>query len=318
MTTPTLALQRIGYRNGATPTFTAAIATEYISLNAGVFLICYNSSDTIPASCVLTPPSGSCINISLPVGGEEVYIGPFDVDVFGTILEANFPTLLPYETNCVVKYSTWPASGTAVTNEGSAGSAYNGTAYDNDYNLLASGATSFKFDTSTDYINIPKGSAIDNLQAVTFEYAFYYVGSGTAATFFWKSNNFYAFINGTGQIVFYRTDAAGPDVNCLWHTPTNTIVTGGWYDIQIAWDSTSFCANPPVILVNNVSQTLTEAPSGSTTSWYDDSGSDVRIGSSSAAGGVIGTIALFRLHNAVLTDAQLTQNYEADKWRMGL
>ena len=53
-------------------------------------------------------------------------------------------TVSPVETNCIVKYSTWPQpTTTTINNEGTAGAGYQGTAAANRYAALPSGATAF-------------------------------------------------------------------------------------------------------------------------------------------------------------------------------
>lgn len=233
-----------------------------------------------------------------------------------------------YENNCIVKFSTWPSSGTAITNEGSAGSGYDGVAADNDYYLLASGATSFKFNGTTDKVTVSKGAAIDNIANVTVEFVVYINGWGAAGAgvLFNKATVAGAFgadLNGgDGRLRLYRLSANGPNFD-MWTTTNVVAALGNWYDIQITWVSGVGPGATPHIYVTGVdgvqhdcalTHTLTGAGN-----WVSDSNYDLCIGDWPTYNHQWnGNFVVFRIHNAVLTDAQLTQNYNADKWRVGL
>ena len=93
MTDPTIETQYWYIGESISPTFESVESTEYVTLSSTAFIVCYNDSATIPAACVLSPPIGLCSVVSLPVGGEEVFIGPFDLDLYtDTTITLSFPT----------------------------------------------------------------------------------------------------------------------------------------------------------------------------------------------------------------------------------
>ena len=183
-----------------------------------------------------------------------------------------------HEANCIVKFSTWPASGTAVTNEGSAGSSYNATLSSNKYVALSSGFTAQKQTAVSDYITVPHGAGIDNVpnSVATWEiifrwdtvsYAPYVIffekGTGTDSAFYGLGLYYYK----AGNLLAIERDKTSSTDGAAWTCPF-TPALGEWYDIQITWDMTGY-SNTPVIKINNIGQTATSA--GSTTAWINDS-----------------------------------------------
>jgi hypothetical protein len=226
-------------------------------------------------------------------------------------------TTQPIEDACVVKFSTWPPTGTTITNEGSAGAGYNGTAADNDYALQSTGATSFVFNDTTDIVQVPHGTPVDNLGAHTWEFGFY-LPAVPANKYLWFKGfyaaPYYALIGaaGSNKLTISRYQSAGNYE--AWATPT-ILVAGQFYDIQIAWDATNV-NNTPVVKINNVAQTLTAAPLGTVTAWANDSAYNLGIFNNPAgSSALLATLYWVRLHSRVLTDWELSNNYEADKWR---
>jgi hypothetical protein len=222
----------------------------------------------------------------------------------------------PHEDACQVKFSTWPTTGVTITNEGRAGGAYNATAADNDYYLLPSGATEFLFDTNTDYISIPHGPAIDNLGAHTLEFGIYYADNRTGGTFlFGKRGDVFlvAISSGGNRFLIYRFDDGGVAYKS-W-AGDYPFSAANVYHIQVAWDATNV-ANDPIVKINNEVLTLTAYDSGVTDAYYNDSANNLTIGNySDDAEGIYslnGGLFLFRLHNRVLTDTELSDNYYAD------
>ena len=221
-------------------------------------------------------------------------------------------TVQPIEDACVIKFADWPATGVTITNEGSAGATYNGTTADNDYALQSTGATSFVFNDTTDYLSVPHGTPVDNLGAHTWEFGFQYNVLRTGYVFY-KGGSYYCAISASGTFTLRRLDTAGGS-NYYQYTIGITFKVGSFYDIQVAWDATNI-TNVPVIKVNNVAQTVTPALTGSVTAWQNDSASNLIIGNSTGSSAMAWTIYFERLHSRVLSDWELQNNYAADKWR---
>jgi hypothetical protein len=223
---------------------------------------------------------------------------------------AGMPT--PVEDACQVKFCDWPELGTTVINKGIAGVSYNGTATDNDFEVLASGATCFHLDANTDITTIPTGIVNTN-SPFTMECLFNLDVSGTPSVILLSINwNFYAIINpGWSYIIKYNPAFDGYKA---WVWTTDSAPEGEWTYLQIAWDTSGF-DNTPVVKINNTQLTLSASHSGSVTQWCADSG--FYIGNGSQAHATLGKIALFKFHSRKLLDSELIQNVNAESWRVG-
>jgi len=224
---------------------------------------------------------------------------------------------IPYEAKCVVKYSTWPKTGTAVTNE-MGNTTYNGVTADNDYSLRYTGATSFVLNDANDYIKVPKGALVNNLGAHTFEFIFTYnTTSAFTSRFMDKMSQYLMYIDTTNRYLSIKRMDDGGVAYRGWHTPNSTFVAGHNYFLQISWDATSFSSDP-LIKINNATQTLTTAHSGVTDVWQNEAADDMYLFNDATVDRILySTVYLVRIHNAALTDAQLNNNYLADYWRYG-
>jgi len=89
MTDPTIVNQTIPLEGGLSPTLTQVNATEYVALNDDAFLVVYNGSGVSNVLTVI-PLIGAGNEVTLPPN-EEVIVGPFDVDIYGPLLEVHFP-----------------------------------------------------------------------------------------------------------------------------------------------------------------------------------------------------------------------------------
>ena len=222
-----------------------------------------------------------------------------------------------HESNCQVKYGTWPSSGTTITNQGLGGSAYNGKAVENDYVVLPSGATAFALNNATDNITVPHGKAIDNLNTFTFEFVFRLDKDTANDTIIYaKGHSCTIVINSQWSGVFeiQRYDPSYTKMrHYRWYDCGFTV--GGWYDIQLTWNCTSF-TNVPVLKVNNVTLTAVDEndPNNVPTAWADDSGDNMTLWNWDGVN-TSGTVPLFRFYNVVLSSGELADNYNADKWR---
>jgi len=222
-----------------------------------------------------------------------------------------------WEANCQVKFSVWPASGTAVTNQISANSpAYDASIAVNEEWTAPSSATTQIQANTTDYIKVPKGAVINNLGDLTIEWLINYTALTSYDRFFSKEtgNGEFAVERYADHLYIKRMDTAGVAFKA-WNSPSGSLTTGLNF-IQISWQASSV-SSTPILKINNVAQTLTYTGSGSTTAWQNDSLYDLYIGNSATNNRYIkGTFYLFRLHNTNLSSANLTDNYLNDIWRV--
>lgn len=216
-------------------------------------------------------------------------------------------------TNCVVEYigDSFPASGVTIDNVGSLGADCDGTATDNDIVTLPSGAPAFAMNDATDTITIPENTGIDNFTNITLEFLIK-VGSDV-------NDGVYALLEKDAWMCQFATWGGGTvemfHYNESWgqrkaSAASCGMTAGNLYFIQITWDNNP--TSTAVIKLNNVSKTVTM--SGTATTWQPDSSASAHLmkawGDSHDH-----TIALFRWHSEKLSDANLTTNHNASKWR---
>lgn len=218
--------------------------------------------------------------------------------------------------------SSFPTTGTTITNKGSSGSSYNGTAHANTspvrYATLGA-YTQWVFSGVADTLTIPSGTYTDNLSSVTFEFGIYYIGSGSgsnAGMLFFKESVegiFYALIEDTtGIIEIGRTCTDASDDKWRFQT---YLAGGHWYDIEITWDMGSAPANRPHVYVNNSELVGYSNSSVGTAAWSSDSSYPIYIGNESALDQNLNVhIASFRLYNYI-DAATRAANYTADSAR---
>jgi hypothetical protein len=231
-------------------------------------------------------------------------------------------------TNCQVEFigSSFPSSGTTITNVGQA-SGENGTAYQNDYTLVAAGDAGWVFPNNpSDMITVPANAVLDDMQAVTYEFLVYYAGgSGNLYSKGDASNLNYPLMsiqfNSTSNCLQVNKVASTGTRWNTWFTTTTPVTAGNWYFIQITWNvgTTEGTANP-ICYINNVNQTISQALTN-TGSWTTDAGGIICIGNEYPAANpsqFYGTLVVARIHNVILTSgagSQLEGNYNASKWR---
>ena len=245
-------------------------------------------------------------------------------------------------TNCEVEFinTSFPSSGTAITNVGQAPSS-NGLAYQNDYTLITTGDAGWAFANNTaEYLNIPSSSNVDNLSNVTLEFLFYWNGASSGGNappsygnvIFSKGGGsgscyFQVNVDSTTGTLYVGKVCSGSGAGAMWDmwgTSSNSITASTWNFVQITWAcggvGTAVGAEP-VVYINNVNKPLTHTIVGIGV-WLTDVGSQITLGNYSNGGyQLYGTLALVRIHNAILTSgagSQLAGNYTASVWRAGI
>ena len=116
------------------------------------------------------------------------------------------------------------------------------------------------FDGVDDGVNCGSRTSLDNLNSFTVEAWIFpdSYGQLNAGRVFDKSQRL-LFVDGYDTtrhcLDFQQTFST---TNGLWRTPTNSIQTGQWYHLALVYDS-SAATNDPIIYINGVAQTLSEA-----------------------------------------------------------
>ena len=232
-------------------------------------------------------------------------------------------------TNCVVEFigTSFPSSGTTITNAGTGGATYNGTAaYTafSEYQVAPSGAQAWALSQAAiDYISFPYGTAINNPTYITCEIAFACNQlSGGALISRRTSGSVAGFIvqtNSDGSISVTRGKSTS--AYRKYNSPASELALGHNYFLQITWDCSGYTNTPIVMLSTDggtpASLTMTYAGTGTTNSWVSDSTTNTLIGALTTSSSTSADeIFLYRLHTVILSAGDLTTNFNASVWRL--
>lgn len=214
--------------------------------------------------------------------------------------------------------TSYPGSGTTVydvSGNNNTGS-LNGPVYNT--------SSSFTLDGANDYIRFNSGSAINDLTKATWTMWLRWtedVGI-TDTSFIYKSDN----NNTAGWFISVQSNRIGVQIvtntNKQYYLPsTENPGRNVWYMLSVTWDGTIFATGGINMYINGVKNTATPfsnsagiAPRTTDAAQVFDIGNN-RVGSSNYFGGDVGFI---QIHNRVLTDAEVLQNYNATKKIYGL
>jgi hypothetical protein len=212
----------------------------------------------------------------------------------------------------------FPKQGNFIRNNmGSGGEDYDANAFKNNYIQLKSGATAWQFSDESDFICIPSGVSLMNLQDLTIEFGGY-IGTQTvsAPRLFYKKQWFGAFeliydaIN--YRLKLRRCTFEGDTAE--WVSEDNSVPPNDWYYMQLIWESGigPDAEHPPSIFLDNVLLELTYDDVIGT--WAGDFPNDLYIGNSAdLTSNFVGIISMFRVYGAALIDG--STNFIKDGWR---
>ena len=228
-------------------------------------------------------------------------------------------------TNCVVEViGASFASSTTVTNAGTGGATYNGTAANAaDFGNGKSGAQDWAFSGASDKITIPHGASVDNFSVGTWEIGFYLSNAATGSLQAivdkgMDSLGFSIYIGGGGNLYIERDQTAS--IYRLYNN-SSTFASGHYYFLQVTWDCTGY-TNAPVVKLSTdggapVTLTMSNGSSGTVTAFANDSAIPVTLGNSAAnAYHESATIFFYRYHNVLVATGDLTTNFNASVWRL--
>ena len=126
------------------------------------------------------------------------------------------------------------------------------------------------FDGVDDVVNCDNSGSLNDVNPVTFEVWIYpdSYGQLDAGRVFDKDERL-IFVDGYDAsrhcLDFIQHFS---DVNGLWRTPTDSIITDQWYHVAVIYDGSS-TTNDPIVYINGVSQTLNEVDTPSGTALSD-------------------------------------------------
>jgi hypothetical protein len=242
--------------------------------------------------------------------GLQVYQAPPPLSIVtsGSVFLANASNITSY-----------PGTGTAwydISGNNNTGSLVNGPVY--------SDGNSFTLDGSNDYIRFNSGSAINDLTKATWTIWLKWTEAVgiTETSFLYKSDN----NNTAGWIIRVQTNQIQVQIvtstNKNYTLPASeTPARNVWYMLSVTWDGTIFATGGINIYINGVKNTATPvvnsagvAPRTTDAAQVFDIGNN-RTGSPNYFGGNIGFV---QIHNRVLTDAEVLQNYNVTKATYGL
>lgn len=226
----------------------------------------------------------------------------------------------PVETNCIIRHSQWPSSGTTVINEMNI-PGHNAVAGTNEfYTLTPTLATSFKTVSPGCYVYTSKGGVFDNVLAHTAEVILYYRANTVLNSILYtKAMKYFLQLMPSGAVLLKRYGSDGTSF-MQWATAGGVVTPGVFYHIQVSWDATLTAPNTcatPLIKVNNVAKTVSASHSGTVSAWADDSAASWYWCNSSINGTLWTDSALLlaRLHLAALSTGDLSTNVAAEAWR---
>ena len=337
--------------DGTQPTFVPVSSTNYIAIDSSTFVYLYNDSETddsIIVSAYEADETGSfgCFACTLSAG-DELLFGPF-ASMYVPILEVTHSytsgvVMAAMTTTAFVLWvqATTPTTSSAavsinrtVMNVAPTGDTYDGAASRDLYVVEPSLATAFDFPAPTgqgiDYVQIPSGLAIDNLQQITLEFIVYYRDGSTGNwPVIWDKsplpNRWYLRAvddpsSSQSFMLEYYMDCTGSSSignGYEYFTSPFSFIAGNYYYIQLTHDRSSV-GNEPILKINNVTQTLTQNIEGSPTGLYSDAGVDMYLANGADALSGIGVdLLVYRVYNTILTDDELIANFNASSWRMG-
>jgi hypothetical protein len=198
--------------------------------------------------------------------------------------------------------TSYPTSGTTWTNisgiSGGVGSLINGPSY------TTLGGGSIDFDGTNDYVSISSPSTMMSKTSYTktawfnFDVSTYNIISGgdTAQHAFWMA--------GTNKL------NAGHNSNWSTVQSTTTLTAGVWYYGAVTFDTT----NGWKLYLNGVQESTS-----SSTETFNGANDILFIGAYNAAQNLFnGKIATAQIYDRVLSQTEISQNYNAQKSRFGL
>jgi hypothetical protein len=210
--------------------------------------------------------------------------------------------------------TSYPGTGTSwydISGNSNTGSLVNGPVYNT--------SSSFVLDGANDYIRFNSGSAINDLTKATWTMWLRWTEAVgiTDTSFLYKSDN-----NSTaGWFISVISNRIGIQIvtstNKQYYMPsTETPARNVWYMLSVTWDGTVFATGGINIYINGVKNTATPfsnsagvAPRTTDAAQVFDVGNN-RPGSANYFGGEVG---LVQIHNRVLSDDEILQNFNATR-----
>jgi hypothetical protein len=174
------------------------------------------------------------------------------------------------------------------------------------------------FDGSDDYVSVPYNSVLNTPSGATYELWIYrsnggtFLARGTSDAGATPDNpRFYIYPSGgnEGQI-YYDWSTVGSDKNGY---STINLSANTWYNIIV----TAVPGGQLYLYINGTDRSGTWN-GGALPNPLNNTSDPIIVGGSSWAGVFSGRIAVTRLYNRILSQAEITQNYNAQKNRFGL
>ncbi|MHB1001902.1 MAG: LamG domain-containing protein [Armatimonadota bacterium] len=171
------------------------------------------------------------------------------------------------------------------------------------------------FDSVDDFINCGKPASLNDISQLSLEVWFKRtgLGGGTVGRHMDKGK-WILDCPGSQRMSFQRVFST---TNGYWVSPLNSIVTGRWYHVVLAYDASS-AGNTPVFYINGIQAvtSVSVAPVGTASS---DAGDSLYIGNNTAlTRGFDGQSGIIRIFNRILSAHEALALYRENAWRYGL
>ena len=196
-----------------------------------------------------------------------------------------------------------------------------------DNGIIYNGSSSFVFDGTNDSATFNSGSAINDLSTSTFSMWIKWTESlsVTSTTFLYKSDD----NNSAGWFICVDVSNGGiglavvaSSTNKRYFLPSSqTPSRNTWYMLTVTWNGVVTSTGGVNIYINGVKNTTTPQTNVAGVGSHTTDAAQVfdignsRPGSAFHFGGEMGFV---QIHNRVLTDAEVLQNYNATKKTYGL
>lgn len=181
---------------------------------------------------------------------------------------------------------------------------------------LPSGAWVLDFTSAANKVEVPANASINDMPEFTWDDWIYVNGAGGAnqGRLLDKGTKYLMYDSANARFEFGQTFSTTAGA---WNTPTNGVLTAGWYHVQISYDR-QLTTNDPVICIMGASKTITESstPVGTAST---DVASALVLGNRTAADRYLnGYMSPPRIYDYIRTPAQALEVYNREKAFYGL
>jgi hypothetical protein len=184
---------------------------------------------------------------------------------------------------------------------------------------LSSSSNSFNFDGTDDYIDLGSITEIGS-SSIEFSVEVWFKPDALETASLlqngrdYNSNTYYLWQQSSTELVFEVYGSTSSSLDAITFDEVNNYVVGNWYHLVGVWKS-----GEKLKLYKNGSASLNKTwASGSIQSTLKSGDTNTLIGQRNSSFYFDGNMPIVRLYTTALTEAQVLQNFNAQKSRFGL